>query len=61
MHFIITVRLIITAICLYFVYGETGPVTTLMLTLNAITFEVIAYYIREVCRGMAALAQKRDY
>lgn len=40
------VRLVLSAVMLYFVYQETGPVTTLLLALITVGSEITAWGIR---------------
>lgn len=54
------VRVIITCVCLYFVYQETGGVTTFLFAMLAITNEIMAHWMRHTqrvlndMRGIAA-------
>jgi hypothetical protein len=42
----IFIRLILTSVLIYFIYGETGPVTAFAFFLAAIKDEAMAYWMR---------------
>jgi len=49
----------LTAILLYFIYGETGLVTTFTFFLMAIKDEAMAYWMRTAQNCLNALMRKR--
>jgi hypothetical protein len=52
---IILLRIILTAVLVYFIYGETGPVTSFAFVLMAITNEALALWMRNVKDCIKAL------
>lgn len=55
---IIFVRLILTAILIWFIYDETGPVTAFIFFLMAIKDEAMAHWMRNVRKCIEQLNAK---
>ncbi len=48
----IIIRLLLTAVLLYFIYFETGPLTVVFFALIALTFEAYSYSFKIITEAM---------